>query len=80
MDSGAKSGVVLVLDEGSNDTFTAYMRYNKTEENVQNILDVICVVKSAMHGRDYVESYWLDIFVERGYATVETITTRKVKF
>jgi hypothetical protein len=82
LDTQAKSGVILTVDdpEAEKETFTAHMRYDKTEKNITDIFDVICTVKDAMHGRDFVASHWIDIFLEYGYAKEEVKTTRTIHF
>jgi len=58
----AKSHVVLYQNGQS---WIAHMRYGEKKE-VENFYDLACIVKSAMHGRDYVDSAWQEIFIKRG--------------
>lgn len=78
INTGAKSSAVLV--ETGNNVFTAYMRYDETEDNIETVEDVLDVVRSAMHGRDGVDQHWMDLFIEYGYAKVETTTHTKITF
>lgn len=78
INTGAKSGVVLV--ETGDNVFTAYMRYSETEDGIETVEDVLGVVRSAMHGRDGVAKHWMDLFIEYGYAKVETTTHTKITF
>ena len=82
LNSEAKSGVVLTLDENDNGTesFTAHMRYDKTEKNITDIYDVICTVKDAMCSRDFVADHWVQVMIKHGYAKEEVKTVRTIHF
>lgn len=74
-----KSQAVLVYDEEKNN-FKAYMRYNQTEENIENLDDVLMVVKDCMHGRPFVADHWLKLLVEHGYLTIKEEVKRTIEF
>lgn len=71
INTGAKSGCVLVPSEEGSELI-AHMRYGDKatidlQQEVDDVVEDLCyLVKSCMQGRDYVDSNWLELMVEKG--------------
>lgn len=79
VDTQAKSHLYLEYIPES-DTFTGYGRYDMVERGIDSIDSLIMAVKDCMHGRDFVNSTWVDIMVERGFATKKVKTIETIDF
>lgn len=85
VNTGAKSGLVLVEDSEQN-WLMCFKRYDKdatislNADLVTVLYNLTAEVKDCMCHRDYVSSAWLYIMEEFGLVKVETTTTRSIVF